>query len=390
MISSRSLIRVVTLLAAFVVLGAWSVNANAQAQGQMQPLPAPQTPAQAVPQAAPQTGQIPPQAQPPSICANQPYCYEAQDFVAVVTDFRTSVAGYSKAIDVTMRFLNKTPNLLVLGYTNGSGIALDDRGIRYGVGGPNAIRGIGFVNGGNFDPKFSIRPGGFGDARFELLTPNSSQTIYGFTFELDMSVNEINTVEGNQHTLGSEFPLQFQGLTNGAKGNVPGIPAGGSGFFGGANPLTTASAAAPCGPTGTVNAVAGATNSAAAQNAANTANSTASTAANAVSSLKSLFGKKNASAQPAPTAAAATPCVAAPGPAAAIVAAPAGAAAPAQPAAAAAQAPVAGAAPVAAAPAASAAPVAKPAAAQPAKPAAKRPATTTPNNQQKPAQPQQP
>jgi len=307
--SSRFLSRVVSLAAAFATLGAFGVAASAQTQGQMQPLPAPQAPAQAA-----QAAQAAPAAQtgpgaPPSVCANQPLCYEAPDFVAVVTDFRTSVAGYSKVIDVTIRFSNKTPNLLVLGYTNGSGIALDDKGNRYGVGGGNGVRGMGLVNGGNFDPRFSIRPGGFGDARFELLMPNNPQIIYGFTFELDMSVNEINTLEGNQHSLGSEFPLQFQGLTNGAKGSVPGIPAGGSGFFGGANPMMAAGSAPACGPAGTISSVASATNSAAAQNAANTATNTASTAASALSNLKSLFGKKNAP-QAAPTnAAATTPCV---------------------------------------------------------------------------------
>jgi len=381
--SSRSMTRVVTLTAAFVALGAFSVATNGQTQGQMQPLPAAQAPAQAAPaaQAAP-TAQAPAgaPAQAQSVCANQPFCYEAQDFVAVITDFRTSVAGYSKIIDVTMRFLNKTPNPLVLGYTNGSGIALDDKGNRYGVGGGNGVRGMGLVNGGNFDPRFSIRPGGYGDSRFELLMPNNPQIIYGFTFELDMSVNEISTLEGNQHSLGSEFPLQFQGLTNGAKGNVPGIPAGGSGFFGGANPMMAAGAAPACGPAGTISSVAGATNSAAAQNAANTATNTASTAATALSNLKSLFGKKNA-AQAAPSnAAATTPCVPAAGttaPTAAagnVVAQPAGTAA--------AQPPV-----TVVTPATGAAPAAAPAAAATNTPAAKAPAANAQKSAAPPAKP---
>src|SRR5215475_7205408 len=88
-----------------------------------------------------------PVAQAPSICGNQPLCYEAPDFAATVTDFRTSQAG--RIVDVGVRITNKTNNVLVLGYTNGSGIATDERGNRYVVWGGNGVRGMGLVNGQN-------------------------------------------------------------------------------------------------------------------------------------------------------------------------------------------------------------------------------------------------
>jgi len=352
---------------------------------------APQAPAaqQAVP------GQAP--AQNPGICGNQPLCYETQDFAAVVTDFRTSKSGYFGLIATTLRFVNKTNGPLILGYANGSGTAQDDSGLRYGVGGANGVRGMGLVNAPySIDAKFVLQPGGFGDARFELaarLTP-----VYGVTFELNLTVNEINALEGNQHTVGGEFPLQFQGLTNGARGTAPGavmqsgnssLASSASGMLSGVGGATPA-----CGPGATATALAGATNSAAAQGAASTATSTVSSASAAISNITSIFGKKK---QPvATTNAAATPCV---------PAAPVAAAAPAVPATTAAVPPASGTAPGASAapatpaattPAASSAaaktvPVAAPkAAATPAKPAVKKPAPTTSTTATNPQKQQQP
>jgi hypothetical protein len=226
-----------------------------------------------------------PVAQAPTICGNQPLCYEAPDFAATITDFRTSQQGH--IVDVAVRFTNKTNNLLVLGYTNGSGVATDERGNRYPVWGGNGVRGMGLVNGQSVDPKFQVRPGGYGDTRFELALQGYPQVI-GFTFELDLSVNEINAYAGNQFTVGSEFPLTWKGLANGATGAAPGAVAyaGGNGTTGGT--LTSI----PC-QNSTV------------QNVANGANNAATTVSSAVSSIGSLFGKK----QQPQAASSATPTV---------------------------------------------------------------------------------
>jgi len=309
MISAHSLSRLSKGMAGLMLIVA-VLTAVAQNQRQFsiqQPAPAQN---QAAPGAQGAPAQAAPAQAPQTACGNQPYCYEAQDFAALITDFRTSTAGYYKVIDVTVRFLNKTNGTIILGYTNGSGMALDDRGNRYAVGGGNALRGIGAVNGQSFDPRFQIQPRGFGDARFELLMTPSAQTILGFNFELDLSVDEIASYEGNQHSLGSEFPLQFQGLANGVKGSAPGIPSGGSSgssMFGSNSGASGGSM--PCDPSGTVSSLAGATNSAGVQNAANTATNTASTAASAFSNLKSIFHRNSAQ---APAASASAPCTSAP------------------------------------------------------------------------------
>jgi hypothetical protein len=234
-----------------------------------------------------------------SFCSNQSVCYETADFAATITDFRTSTQGYYKIIDIIVRFQNKTNHPLILGYVAGSGAAMDDRGNRYAVGGGNAFRGIGQVYGNNFDPKFNLPTGGFGDAQFELLW-SPGQQVYGLTFEFNLTVDEINTVEGNQHTLGGEFPLHYRGLANGVSGAAPGqvttFSPQGQGV------ASSIQGFPPCGPTATT--LAGATNSAGGQIPAG-ANTAVSNATAAISSFGSLFGKKKAA---APSAASIVPC----------------------------------------------------------------------------------
>jgi hypothetical protein len=236
-----------------------------------------------------------PVAQAPTICGSSALCYEASDFAATITDFRTSMQGPYHIIDVTVRFTNKTAAPLILGYANGSGMATDDRGNRYALGGGNALRGMGVVNGQSFDPKFQINAGGYGDSRFELLLQGSPQVI-GFAFELDLAVNEINSYQGNQHTLGGEFPLMWKGLQNGASGAAPGQVA-----YSNAGSV----ASVPCTNT-TV------------QNAATGAQTTVANVSTAVASIGSIFGKKQPAAASAPT----VPCTAPQGMSAAAPAAP--------------------------------------------------------------------
>jgi hypothetical protein len=385
-----------SLLAAMLLATVAAFGLNATCEAQAAP---PAQSAGAAQAAAP--------APPPSFCGNQPLCYEASDFAATVTDFRTSVQGGYKIIDTVIRFQNKTPNPVILGYVVNSGTAMDDRGNRYIIYGANGYRGIGQVYGNNFDPRFTLSPGGYGDAQFELMWAPGQQ-IYGSTFDLSMSVDEINTVEGNQHTLGGEFPLLFKSLSNGVSSNgasgggAAGVPmtamtpSGGAASGGGASVQTASAAGQPqpgCaanGIAGTATSVAGATGSAAAQNAAGAANTKVASAANAISSLGSIFGRKKKPAAAAPNAA---PCPQA----APAVAAPASSAA--STASAAAQTMRNGTAPAAASPASvtnvsastTIAPAQAPAAAKQPAPATKKPAATpkksaTPTTPTKPSQ----
>jgi hypothetical protein len=171
-----------------------------------------------------------PSAQQPNntgACGGQPICVENSEFTATVTSFRTSAVGTSRIINVSVRFQNRTAQPLVLGYVASSGMTTDERGNRYIVYGPNGFRGIGLVYGNTFDPRLTLRPAGSGDAQFEMHLQATPQNA-GLTFTVDLTIDEINT-NGGQHSLGGEFPLHFEGLTNGVSqgvGSLAGAPDG--------------------------------------------------------------------------------------------------------------------------------------------------------------------
>lgn len=156
-------------------------------------------------------------------CGNRPLCYESADFAATVTQFRTSVDGNgTKILDAILHFQNKTNQALSLGYVQGSGSGLDDRGNRYGLYTQwNGVQGMGIINGNNMDPRFVLGPGGTGDVRFELQWHPPANAVAGVNYEMDLDIREMNRVEGNQWTLGSETMMHYQGLANGVS-----VPAG--------------------------------------------------------------------------------------------------------------------------------------------------------------------
>jgi hypothetical protein len=239
----------------------------------------------------------------PSACGSQPLCYDAADFTATVTSFRVSAAANrQKIIDITVRFQNKATHPIILGYVNQSGIATDDRGNRSVPWGPNAYRGIGLVAGNDFEPKLVIRAAGWGDAQFEFVQQGWPQVV-GFTHILDLTVAQIDTLEGNQHTLGGEFPMHFEGLRNGsgatstrvanAGAQVPqssSILGGIAGIAGAAHPnsASRANAAAE-----SVNAAGQQAQATGANDAANTANGVSS-GASAVGGIAGAAGNSQA------------------------------------------------------------------------------------------------
>src|SRR5262244_813270 len=197
------------LAAVCAVTGAVQASAQNQAQGQ-------QGAAQNPWAAPPTVGAV---SSTPSACGNQPLCYDTPNFAVAVVDFRMSLSNGYKLMDATLRFVNKTNQPLILGYLDGSAVALDDQGNRYAPYGNRGLAGIGLVNGSTADTKFVLQPGGAGDARWELLWRPGPQDPIGSAFDLSMTVREVTTLVGGQHTLGGEIPLRFQGLANGAAGS---------------------------------------------------------------------------------------------------------------------------------------------------------------------------
>src|SRR5215469_12273699 len=100
------------------------------------------------------------QGMPAGICGNQPLCYDAPDFSATVTNFRLTNNAGAKQIDATLRFTNKTGQPLILGYVDGTAVAADDQGNRYGTYHNSGLSGIGLISGNSGDPKFVVQPGG--------------------------------------------------------------------------------------------------------------------------------------------------------------------------------------------------------------------------------------
>ena len=159
-------------------------------------------------------------------CAGQTACTAVREFVATVSDFRTSVASYYHIVSVTMHVKNITTHPLILGYVSGSGLATDDRGNRYAVG-AGGVRGIGEITGNTFDSKFTLQPGETGDARFEFSwRPASRSDLVGTSYEIDVTLRQIESVPGNQYRLGKESALHFKGFGQSA------VAAGASGGAG--------------------------------------------------------------------------------------------------------------------------------------------------------------
>jgi len=140
--------------------------------------------------------------------------------------------------------------------------------------------------------------------------------VAGVSYTLDLSIREINALEGHQFSLGGEAPLHFEGLVNNTANNAAagqgsgmqmgqGAPAQGMYPQGGSvqdmsaqgtQGVAAANGAAPCNSTASTTDIANAANSIAAQHTSSTAASTAanttSQAASAVSSLGTLFKHK--------------------------------------------------------------------------------------------------
>jgi hypothetical protein len=206
-------------------------------------------------------------AAPASVCGGDPNCTEVASFAASVIEFRASLQGNYKTLTVTLRFSNKLSRPLILGYVPASGGATDDRGNRYVVRDQDT-RGIGYISGrSNVDDKFQIAPGATADARFLLIW--GGQQLFGNTFDLDLTVREINPAGNGQNTLGAEYPLQIVGLVDGARAGAPVAQAQGSTpaaapvapdttSSSGAAPVSPAAPSAPSSPFGLPTTIAGA------------------------------------------------------------------------------------------------------------------------------------
>ena len=151
-------------------------------------------------------------AQAANPCAGHAACTDLPAFVVVVTNLRPGAAGTSRLVSLTVRFTNKTPRALVMGYVDASGMATDDRGNRYLVG-PGAVGSIGVISSASFDPKFALQPGESGEGRIDFAwAPSSGSDVGGTVWDVGFTIREIDPVADKQYKLGKEYVLQFRGL----------------------------------------------------------------------------------------------------------------------------------------------------------------------------------
>jgi hypothetical protein len=104
---------------------------------------------------------------------------------------------------------------------------MDNQGNRYGAF-DGTVRGIGILRS-QIDPKFSLRPGEWADARFEFVWDWDGRAVIGTSYDpMELTVREVDTVGPSQYRLGREHALTFR--NPGSNGGTPvtnAVPAGG-------------------------------------------------------------------------------------------------------------------------------------------------------------------
>jgi len=198
------------------------------------------------------------QGQVPITCGGSKTCSESGTFIVAITDFRAIVQGTNnKSLTTRIGFRNKLNRPLILGYVQGSGVAVDDRGNRYVPYGAQAVRGIGEIAGTNVDTKFVLQPGETSEARFEFYWRARGDEIFGLNLEMDLTIREIEPLQANQFQLGREHAVHFTGLSaNPSPGAAPAVTAAPPA----AQPAPVPAAPAPAAPAPVVYICAGRSN----------------------------------------------------------------------------------------------------------------------------------
>jgi hypothetical protein len=141
-------------------------------------------------------------------------CSDGPTMLVTVTQFRPGGSAGARIVSATIRFLNKTPRPLSLGYVDNSGVALDERGNRFLVGG-DGIQGIGLISASSFDPKLTIQPGESSEGIFQFTWRPAANQTGGTSWDIELVIREIDRLAGNQFKLGKEHTLQFRGFREG-------------------------------------------------------------------------------------------------------------------------------------------------------------------------------
>lgn len=165
------------------------------------------------------------EAPPPEPCpeTKNTWC-QAGVFVAEVSRLTTSKAGYSTLLQFTIRFRNLSGQPLVLAYTAGSAVVVDDAGNRY-ASNDGLVRGIGLSRGHQVNASFALRPRESRDASFTL-GARLGYARAGSSFTFDFSAEQLEILPGSQIRSAREFAVGFRDLTVSGPGAADAAKAG--------------------------------------------------------------------------------------------------------------------------------------------------------------------
>jgi hypothetical protein len=155
-------------------------------------------------------------------CAGVARCYSAGPFTAQVTNVATSRAGNAghHVVHFTVRLRNVGGEALTLAYKGGSGVVTDELGNRYAWGRPGtydvSATGIGTAQGRKADPQFVLGPGQARDASFQLIRYNPGQTALGTTFSYDLTLAQLEVLNGGAIREVRDYAVGFRDLREGS------------------------------------------------------------------------------------------------------------------------------------------------------------------------------
>lgn len=170
-------------------------------------------------------------AAPADPCGGAPRCFNAGTFLAEVVNVAPSAvtAGVRHhTVTLTVRFRNIGTAPAVLAYRKGSSAGADNFGNVFAFGRPGthdtSAKGIGYVDGRQADPQFTLQPGQSRNATFQLIRFNAVPPI-GQTFRWDAVVDELELLPGQQIVSARQNSLSFTNLAPGTWSGVPGTTA---------------------------------------------------------------------------------------------------------------------------------------------------------------------
>jgi hypothetical protein len=120
-----------------------------------------------------------------------------------------------------VRFRNLTNQPITLGYGAGSALITDNFGNRYSSVTPahgDGAKGIGIVRNDQADPQFVLGPGASGDVMFSLSRGRARTDRVGATFNLDMTIAQLEVLDSRQVRTVREYAVGVPNLTASGQG----------------------------------------------------------------------------------------------------------------------------------------------------------------------------